>query len=454
DGFTFGFIRRFWSLLEKDVVTVVKYFFTSGTFPKGCNASFIALIPKIPDAKMVKDFRPIILIGSLYKIIAKILANRFVGVLGDIVSEVQSDFVVDRQIIDGDVLSRFGFGSRWCGWIQECLRSSRASVLVNGSPTKEFQFYKGLKQGDPLSPFLFILVMESLHLSFKRVEDAGSKVEGCMSRIKSWDEIMEKMMNRLSKWKMKTLSIGGRLTLLKVVLGLCQFIICSYLSKKSTWVSWNKVLASKEKGGLGVSSLFALNRALMFKWVWQFFNQKDSLWAKVMQEIHGVDGRIGRDGKAGHASIWCDIIKEMDRLVTQGIDLVSMMQIKIGNGSNTSFLEDRWRGRKWCRIQTVEGYMLESLDGVLLSPVEDRWKWVLNGSGVFTVASARQYIDNKRLPGTSSKTRWIKEICASVVEAAKHQVSVMKILKLIKMAMKTIRLHWKNLFDLFHNLFT
>nr|GEX88279.1 RNA-directed DNA polymerase, eukaryota [Tanacetum cinerariifolium] len=105
DGFTFGFITRFWSLLEKDVVAAVKYFFTSGTFPKGCNASFIALISKIPNAKM-------------------------------------------------------------------CLRSSRGLVLVNGSPTEEFQFYKGLKQGDPLSPFLFILVMESLHLSFKRVEDA------------------------------------------------------------------------------------------------------------------------------------------------------------------------------------------------------------------------------------------------------------------------------------------
>nr|GFA76402.1 RNA-directed DNA polymerase, eukaryota, reverse transcriptase zinc-binding domain protein [Tanacetum cinerariifolium] len=73
----------------------------------------------------------------------------------------------------GDVLNCFGFGAKWYGWIQECLRSSRGSVLVNGSPTEEFKFYKDLKQGDPLSPFLFILVMESLHLSFKRVEDAG-----------------------------------------------------------------------------------------------------------------------------------------------------------------------------------------------------------------------------------------------------------------------------------------
>lgn len=89
DGFTFGFYRRFWNIIEKDVFEAVNYFFNSGVIPKGCNSSFIALIPKIPDANLVKDFRPISLIGSLYKIIAKILANRLVGVLGDIVNEVQ-----------------------------------------------------------------------------------------------------------------------------------------------------------------------------------------------------------------------------------------------------------------------------------------------------------------------------------------------------------------------------
>nr|GEX06243.1 RNA-directed DNA polymerase, eukaryota, reverse transcriptase zinc-binding domain protein [Tanacetum cinerariifolium] len=155
--------------------------------------------------------RPISLIGSLYKVIAKVLANRLVTVLDDIVDEFQSAFVTDRQIMDGpfilneivhwcknkkkqsmifkvdfekvydsviwdfidDILRRFSFGENWCKWIQSCLYSSRGSVLVNGSPTKEFQFHKGLKQGDPLSPFLFILVMESLHVTFQRGVDAG-----------------------------------------------------------------------------------------------------------------------------------------------------------------------------------------------------------------------------------------------------------------------------------------
>ncbi|GKD46513.1 RNA-directed DNA polymerase, eukaryota, reverse transcriptase zinc-binding domain protein, partial [Tanacetum coccineum] len=203
--------RRYWKIVEKEVVEAVIYFFSHGSFPKGSNSAFIALIPKTPDANMVKDFRPISLIGSLYKIIAKILANHLVVVLGDIVNDVQSAFVADRQILDGpfisnellqwckkkkkqslifkvdfekaydsvrwdfldDVTRKFSFGKKWCHWIQNCLRSSRGSIIINGSPTEEFQFYKGLKQGDPLSPFLFLLVMESLHISFQRVVDAG-----------------------------------------------------------------------------------------------------------------------------------------------------------------------------------------------------------------------------------------------------------------------------------------
>ncbi|GJU53674.1 RNA-directed DNA polymerase, eukaryota, reverse transcriptase zinc-binding domain protein [Tanacetum coccineum] len=70
-----------------------------------------------------------------------------------------------------DILGKFSFSSKWRGWIRGCLHSSKASVLVNGSPTDVFLFHRGLRQGDPLSPFLFILVMESLHVKFQRVID-------------------------------------------------------------------------------------------------------------------------------------------------------------------------------------------------------------------------------------------------------------------------------------------
>ncbi|GJV95117.1 putative RNA-directed DNA polymerase, eukaryota, reverse transcriptase zinc-binding domain protein [Tanacetum coccineum] len=104
DGFTFKFYTFFWDLIQDDVVRFVHEFFCSNIFPKGCNSSFIALIPKVPNAKNVSDFRPISLIGSQYKIIGKLLANRLSKVIGDCVNPVQSAFIKGRNILDGPLI--------------------------------------------------------------------------------------------------------------------------------------------------------------------------------------------------------------------------------------------------------------------------------------------------------------------------------------------------------------
>nr|GEV81459.1 RNA-directed DNA polymerase, eukaryota [Tanacetum cinerariifolium] len=227
--------------------------------------------------------------GSVYKVVTKVLANR-----------LALDYLLD-------VLKAFGFGNIWCKWIRGTFSSAKALVLVNGSPTIEFPFHCRLKQGDPLSPYLFILIIESLNMSFTHAIDKGvfkgvhlhgstsishlfyaddimfigewsddnlkgiinilqcfflasglkiniqkSQVLGvgvpssivmqaassigcgvlhkqfrylgamvgeCMCRHNAWASTMDKLRSRLSKWKVKTLSIGERLTLLKAVLG-------------------------------------------------------------------------------------------------------------------------------------------------------------------------------------------------------------------------------------------
>ncbi|GJV35623.1 RNA-directed DNA polymerase, eukaryota [Tanacetum coccineum] len=201
DGFTFKIFTSFWDLLEPNVTRFVKYFFITGTFPKGCNSSFIMLIPKVSNATLVIDFRPISLIGCQYKIIGKILANRLSMVIDSCISPEQSAFIKGRNILDGPlilnevmawyrkrkkplmifkvdfkkkfvslrwdfldlIMRKLGFEIKWHSWIKGCLINARSSIWVNGSPSNEFEISRGLRLGDPLSPFLFILAMEGLH---------------------------------------------------------------------------------------------------------------------------------------------------------------------------------------------------------------------------------------------------------------------------------------------------
>ncbi|GJS44208.1 RNA-directed DNA polymerase, eukaryota, reverse transcriptase zinc-binding domain protein [Tanacetum coccineum] len=380
----FVMVRGDWIPNESDVVDVVTSFFHHGQFPKGSNSSFIALIPKTRDANMVKDFRPINLIGSMYKIIAKILANLLVLVLGDLVNEVQSAFIADRQILDGpfilneivqwcqskkkqslvfkvdfekafdsvrwdyldNILRRFSFSEKWCSWIQSCLRSSRGSVIMNGSPTEEFQFHKGLKQGDPLSPFLFILVMETLHISFQRIVDAGM-IKGLHSQTCL---ISSKVVGHM----LESPGLGINTDRKQ----------CSRLSKWEDEVFFPIGLASKEKGGLGISSLYALNRALMFKWVWRFLSQNSSLWANVIKSIHGDHGKIGKHVKVSYPSIWLDIVKEVDLLKKRGLNLLSFVNKKVGNGSDTLFWEETWHGDVAFKFLFPRAYALESCKNI------------------------------------------------------------------------------------------
>ncbi|GJZ50067.1 hypothetical protein Tco_0604257 [Tanacetum coccineum] len=77
DGFTFKFIKRFWDTMGNDFIEMVKRFEVDGTIPKGCNSSFIALVPKIKDPIHIKDYRPISLIGCQYKVVAKVLKTKY-----------------------------------------------------------------------------------------------------------------------------------------------------------------------------------------------------------------------------------------------------------------------------------------------------------------------------------------------------------------------------------------
>ncbi|XP_058749365.1 uncharacterized protein LOC131622352 [Vicia villosa] len=296
--------------IQNDIVNFVMEFHTTTFLPKAITASFLALIPKNPNPQGLNEYRPICLVGCLYKIISKILANRIKKVLKSIISPCQSAFVPDRQILDGvlalneivdharkekkecfifkvdfqqaydcvnwgflrSLFHKFGFGSKWCKWMEACVFNSSMSILVNGSPTKDFWVERGLRQGDPLSPFLFTLVAEGLAMVVQKAAALG-RFEGykikenleirilqfaddtvlvgsgcwedfldrasqflCCSRevfpfkflgihvglnprrCSSWTPVVSSLKKRLSSWKARMISIRRRVTLLNSVL--------------------------------------------------------------------------------------------------------------------------------------------------------------------------------------------------------------------------------------------
>ncbi|KAJ0797670.1 putative RNA-directed DNA polymerase [Helianthus annuus] len=535
DGFNFRFIKKFWSYFVQDFCAIFQYFFHNARINRGAGSSFITLIPKVKDPISLGDYRPINLIGTVSKILSKVLANRLKTVIDKVINENQTGFIAGRYILDGPlivseviawakqsgkkffmfkidfakaydnvnwgflimVMRQMRFPEEWCSWIYGVLSSARSSILVNGSPTFEFSCGKGMRQGDPISPFLFIIVMEALsglvkkacddgiftgiklpnggptvsHLlyaddamimgewsdaNFKtlkrilrifylcsglkiniskstlygigvNVEDTKLKADelGCgvgelpfkylgiqvgakMGRINSWEPIIEVFQKRLSGWKSRVLSIGGRVVLIKSVLeslpvyyfslfkvpvmvkNKLEAMIKRFLwggnsdANKIHWVGWDLVTRPKKCGGLGLTKLDVSNNALLLKWIWRYRMEVKSMWRKVIDAIHGSKRRWQSvPCNFNIRGVWCKIVNCGSKLILNGTAFNNLMQGKVGDGSAIRFWIDPWVSRiplksaypalfrlernKWCTVADRIGH--DDLMGIMM------WDW-------------------------------------------------------------------------------
>ncbi|GJX92153.1 RNA-directed DNA polymerase, eukaryota [Tanacetum coccineum] len=482
DGFTFELIRKFW-----DVV------------------------------RLVKDYRPISLIGCQYKIVGKILANRLSMVIDGLIINEQSAFIRGRQILDGPMILNETIA--WCNYKKKKsmvfkvdFEKAYDSIRWDFLDEIMLKFDFGPKwRGDPLSPFLLLLIMESLHISFSKAmhqgffkgirissndtvclshlyyaDDAvfigewneenllnivkilqcfflasglcinlhkcsiigvgGVKTEevlrkatliGCdigetpfkylgvmvgtsMLKIKACDMIVDKISARLSKWKVKTLSIGGHLTLIMSVLG----------SLPTYYFSLFKVPSGVLKNLESLRS--------------NFFRCNVRGDRKLALAIHDFHGSLDRIPPSSKSSTWIECVKGMIQLNKNGVDFMSFVSKRVGDGDKTMFWLDPWldgkllkndyprlfalEGRKevsvghklvnglYSRFRIdpggVESSQMEDLHKIThfvkLTTNPDCWVWSLNPSGLFSVASARKFIEEQLSICSGTPTRWIK----------------------------------------------
>ncbi|XP_074360858.1 uncharacterized protein LOC141701117 [Apium graveolens] len=196
DSLNPGFYQTYWEIVGQDVIKFCREFFQNGELPSGLNRTLVCLIPKVKHPKKVVDLRPISLCNMLMKILSKVMANRLTPTLNAIISEKQSAFIEGRLLTDNaliayevnhyirrktqgkvgvaglkvdiskaydrlewsfieEMLQRFDFPTLWVDRVMNCVKSVSYSFLRDGDVFGEIIPQRGVRQGDPISPFLY-----------------------------------------------------------------------------------------------------------------------------------------------------------------------------------------------------------------------------------------------------------------------------------------------------------
>ncbi|XP_050222134.1 uncharacterized protein LOC126672228 [Mercurialis annua] len=379
------------------------------------------------------------------KWVSKVLAERLSSFLPLIVSESQFGFVKGRNIHDChmiaseiihlvhsrrekvimvkldfkkafdsvswsfiiSMLKRMNFDEVWINWISSLFKSSQLSVLINGSPTENFFMEKGVRQGDPISPLLFVLAVEGMRAIFDEAISLGLidgiQIDGYRKPVllfqfaddtlkssvtginlddhsmglaaeiltckidsfpitylglplslkkptaKQWDPIVQNFSSQLSSWRGSLLSPAAPVSVLNSLEKYMRNFLWNgsingnYFSK----VAWRDVCSPFLDGGLNIIPLRLKNRCLLFKWIWKLMNANyNSLWFLVVNSSCAFKFwfELFSGNTARYSHLWRGIINCCLSNEDSWNIFYSNISFSLGIGNRLRFWHDKWIG--------------------------------------------------------------------------------------------------------------